>query len=150
FPGHTLFYEPDGDGAPTYKTVLGYRVSPVGGISVTTSVDDLVRWARALRDPTLGLDALLAGLEAGAPEDEDGFAFGVYPVEDEAPPMVTYRGVGEYVYLIRVPEADLSVATLCNAYRGMWVYGPEVARLYAAAWLGTDAPTDAVVSVHSA
>lgn len=150
FPGHTLFYEPDGDGARTYKTVLGYRVSPVGGISVTTSVDDLVRWARALRDPALGLDALLAGLEADAPEGKDGFAFGVYPVDDARPPMVTYRGVGEYVYLVRVPEAELSVATLCNAYRGMWMYGPEVARLYAAAGPGTDVPTDAGVSVQSA
>lgn len=146
FPGHTLFYEPDGDGARTYKTVLGYRVSPVGGISVTTSVDDLVRWARALRDPALGLDILLAGLEAGAPEGEDGFAFGVYPVDDEQPRMVTYRGVGDYEYLVRVPEADLSVATLCNAYRGMWEFGPEVARLYATAWLGTDALTDAATS----
>ena len=127
-PGHALFYEPDGDG---FRTLLRYRVSPVGGIAVTTSVDDLVRWARALRDPALGLGALLAGLESGAPEGDDGFAFGVYPSADAGPGTVMYRGVGEYVYLVRVPEADFSVVTLCNAYAGMWTFGPEVARLYA-------------------
>lgn len=129
-PNHALFYEADGEG---YRTLLRYRVSPVGGIAVTTSVDDLVRWARALRDPALGLGALLEGLEAGAPEGEpdEGLAFGVYPVEEGGVRTVTYRGVGEYTYLVRVPEADLSVVTLCNTYAGMWAFGPEVARLYA-------------------
>ena len=129
-PNHALFYEADGEG---YRTLLRYRVSPVGGIAVTTSVDDLVLWARALRDPALGLGALLEDLEAGAPEAEsdEGLAFGVYPEADGGLRMVTYRGVGEYTYLVRVPEADLSVVTLCNAYAGMWAFGPEVARIFA-------------------
>ncbi len=45
-PNHALFYDVDGDG---FKTLLRYRTSPVGGISVTTSVDDLVRWERVVR-----------------------------------------------------------------------------------------------------
>ncbi|MGZ8376110.1 MAG: hypothetical protein ACXW0Z_02610 [Gemmatirosa sp.] len=43
-----------------------------------------------------------------------------------------YRGVGEYEYLVRAPEADLSVATVCNAYGGTWDLGPKVAALFAA------------------
>ena len=132
-PGHALFHEIDGDG---YRRLLRYRVNPVGEIAVTTNLDDLVRWERALDDPALGLRTLLAGLEAGArPHTSDagkeGYAFGVYQRTYEGVPLVEYHGIGEFAYLVQVPTDKLSVATLCNAYDGMWLFGADVARLYA-------------------
>ncbi len=130
---HALFHEATDAG---YRRVLRYRISPVGGIAVTTSLDDLIRWNAALRDPMGGLSAMLAALEAGAPPKEplatnEDFAFGVHRRPVEGVPVVAYHGVGEYMYLVHVPDQDLSVATLCNAYAGMWAFGQEVALLYA-------------------
>ena len=127
---HALFQEPVAGG---WRALLRYRVSPVGGISVTTSVDDLAQWARALRDPATGIEALLASLEGGAPESAraNGFAYGVHRSERSGISSVEYRGVGNYTYLTRVLSADLSVVTLCNAYNGMTSFGPAVAALYA-------------------
>lgn len=130
-PGHALFHEPDGEG---FRRLLRYRVSPVGKIAVTTSLDDIVRLDRALRDPGTGLAALLDHLEQGAPTQEpgndEGYAFGVYRSSNGGLPLVEYRGVGGFTYLVQVPDSDLSVATFCNAYDGMWSFGPEVARLH--------------------
>lgn len=129
-PPHALFHEPVAGG---WRTLLRYRVSPVGGISVTTSVDDLARWARALRDPTSGIGALLDSLERDAPESAraNGLAYGIYRGTQGGLPLVEHRGVGEYKYLVRAPDDDLSVATLCNAYLGMSSFGPSVAALFA-------------------
>ena len=134
-PGHALFYEPDGEG---FQRVFPYRTSPVGGISVTTSLEDLIRWNAALRDPASGLASMLKQLEAGAPApDADaepgdaGFSFGVFRRTYRDLPLVEYHGVGEYSYLVQVADTQLSVATLCNAYPGMDMFGAEVARLYA-------------------
>ena len=132
------------------QALVAQPTIPLSRVAAILNLDVMNLYGRTRDIAALGLDTILAGIEAGAPEGKDGFAFGVYPVNDERFRMVTYRGGGEYVYLVRVPEADLSVATLCNAYRGMWGYGPEVSRLYAAAGSGTDLPTDAVVSVHPA
>lgn len=134
YPGHTLFHNPDSDG---FHRVFPYRTSPVGGISVTTSLDDLIRWERALRDPASGLAAMLKHLETGAlPPDsgdtDQGYSFGVYPRTYQGLPLVEFRGVSGYHYLVQVPGTQLSVATLCNAYPGMESFGAEVARLYAA------------------
>lgn len=130
---HALFHEPTGAG---YRRVLRYRISPVGGIAVTTNLEDLIRWNAALRDPARGLSSMLAQLEAGAPPKVSGatgedFAFGVHRRSQGGLPLVAYHGVGEYMYLVQVPGQALSVATLCNAYAGMWTFGPEVAQLYA-------------------
>lgn len=129
-PAHALFHEPVAGG---WRTVLGYRISPVGGISVTTSVDDLARWARALRDSTSGVAELVTAIERGAPDSTRaaGFMFGVYRGERAGLPLVEYRGVGDYKYLVRAPGADLSVATVCNTYGDMWGFGPKVAALFA-------------------
>lgn len=142
WPGHALFHEADGEG---YRRVLRYRENPVGEISVTTSLDDLVRWERALDDPALGLRALLAGLEAGGPPHtsdggKEGHAFGVYRRTHRGVPLLEYHGVGEFAYLVQVPARRLSVATLCNVYEQMWTLGPDVALLYAG---GNDAPAAA-------
>ncbi len=136
---HALFHEPVAGG---WRTLLRYRVSPIGGISVTTSVDDLARWARALRDPTQGIESLLASLERGAPESAraDGFAYGIHRSEQSGMRTVVYRGVGDYKYLTRVPDADLSVVTLCNAYGGMSSFGPTVAALFIGPAGGVRAP----------
>lgn len=128
FPDHALFHDPADGG---YRMVLG-RVSPVGGISVTTSVDDLVLWEQALRDRSFGLDALYAELREGAPDPGDGFAFGIYSDARNGVELEVHRGVGEYMYLVRVPDAEISVATICTVYTGMWEYGPSVALLFAA------------------
>ena len=135
-PGHALFYEPDGDG---FHRVFPYRTSPVGGISVTTSLDDLIRWDAALRDPASGLASMLKQLETGAPptdaDDDAGverYSFGVFRRTYQGLPVVEYRGIGEYSYLVQVPGAQLSVATLCNVFPGMENFGARVARLYAA------------------
>jgi len=136
---HALFHERV---AGDWRTLLRYRVSPVGGISVTTSVDDLARWARALRDSTTGIEPLLASLERGAPDSAraDGFAYGVYRSERSGIRSVEYRGVGDYKYLTRVPDADLSVVTLCNAYSGTSSFGPAVAFLFVGPAEGARAP----------
>jgi CubicO group peptidase (beta-lactamase class C family) len=136
---HALFHEPIAGG---WRTLLRYRVSPVGGISVTTSVDDLARWARALRDPTQGIEPLLASLERGAPESAraEGFAYGIHRSEQSGIRTVAYHGVGDYEYLTRVPDADLSVVTLCNAYGGMSSFGPAVAALFVEPAAGVRAP----------
>ncbi|HSJ32106.1 MAG TPA: serine hydrolase domain-containing protein [Longimicrobiales bacterium] len=128
FPDHTLFHEEEDSG---YRVVLG-RVSPVGGISVTTSVDDVVRWEQGLRDRSLGLGALFAELRQGAPEPEQGFAFGIYGDVRNGVELEVRRGVGGYNYLVRAPEADIAVATICASYSRMWEYGPSVAMLFAA------------------
>lgn len=134
-PGHVLFYEPDGD---SFHRVFPYRTSPVGGISVTTSLEDLIRWEAALRDPASGLASMLKQLEVGAPPPDDadagmeGYAFGVFRRTYRGLPLVEYHGVGDYTYLVQVRDTQLSVATLCNSYRDMWSIGPSVARLYAA------------------
>ena len=131
-PGHTLFHNPRGDG---FQRIFPYRTSPVGGISVTTSLDDLIRWERALRDPASGIASLMKQLEAGASpagDDDQGYSFGVYPRTYRDLPLVEYRGVSGYPYLVQVPGTQLSVATLCNVYPGMESFGAEVARLYAA------------------
>ena len=128
FPDHTLFHEKEDTG---YRVVLG-RTSPVGGISVTTSVDDVVRWEQGLRDHSLGLDALFAELRKGAPEPGKGFAFGIYSDERNGVELEAHRGVGEYMYLVRVGETGISVATVCAIYTGMWEFGPSVALLFAA------------------
>jgi hypothetical protein len=117
-----------------------------------------VRWARALRDTASGIGALLATLERGKPAaaTTDGLSYGIYPRESGGRKLVEYRGVGEYKYLVRVPDADLSVATICTAYEDMWTFGPRVAALFidgdgpaqvratAAIPATTDAPTIAV------
>lgn len=131
-PGHTLFHNPHREG---FQRIFPYRTSPVGGISVTTNLDDLIRWERALRDPASGIASLLKQLEAGAPpagDDDQGYAFGVYPRTYRDLPLVEYRGVSGYPYLVQVPGTQLSIATLCNVYPGMEIFGAEVARLYAA------------------
>jgi len=94
-PDHALFHEPVAGG---WRALLRYRISPVGGISVTTSVDDLARWARALRDSATGIDALRASLERGAPGSAraDGIAYGVQRGEQRGLRLVEYRGVGGY------------------------------------------------------
>ena len=51
-----------------------------------------------------------------------------------------YRGVGDYKYLTRVPDADLSVVTLCNAYSGTSSFGPAVAALFVGPAAGARAP----------
>lgn len=133
-PGHALFHEAPGNGS---GRVLSYRSSPTGGIAVTTSLDDLVRWEAALRDPARGLGAMLTSLETGAPPLADGgvreeFSFGVYRRVHSGIPMVAHQGVGGYAYLVRVVDAPLSVVTLCNSYPGMDRFGFEVAALFAA------------------
>jgi CubicO group peptidase (beta-lactamase class C family) len=132
FPNHALFHEEADSG---HRALLGYRTSPVGGISVTTSVDDLVRWENALRDSTLGLDNLLEPLRAGAPTPDEGFAFGIYGLDRGGVQLEVHRGVGEYMYLTRAP-AGISVAIICTAYERMWEFGPAVAGLF----LRTPAP----------
>ena len=107
-PGHALFHEVDGDG---YRRLLRYRVNPVGEIAVTTNLDDLIRWERALDDPALGLRTLLAGLEAGAQPhisdgDKEGYTFGVYRRIYEGVPLVEYHGVGEFAYWCRCPRTS--------------------------------------------
>jgi len=128
-PNHAMFHEP---GAGGWRTVLRYRSSPTGGISVNTSVEDLVRWARALADPRSGYGPVLAALEAGRPAQPtlNGFAFGVYADTIGGRPAVVYNGVGDYKYLVRVPDAELLVVTLCNNYEQMWTFGPAVAELF--------------------
>lgn len=149
-PGHTLFYEAPGDGG---GQVLSYRSSPTGGISVTTHLDDLVRWDAGLRDPELGLGALLASLEPGAPEtgadaDADGqrFSFGMHRRSYRGLPVVAYHGVGNYAYLVQVQGSPLSVATLCNAYPGMDRFGFDVAHLFAASAGDPGSAVEAAVS----
>lgn len=142
-PGHALFYFPEGNG---YSRAFPYRTSPVGGISVTTNLDDLIRWDAALRDRATGIASLLQQLEAGAPpdagadaegrpSDAEGYSFGVFRRTYRGLPIVEYRGISRYHYLVQVPETQLSVATLCNVYPGMESFGADVARLYAASTL---------------
>jgi CubicO group peptidase (beta-lactamase class C family) len=129
-PGRTPFYEP---GPAGFDEVVGTRVSPVGGIAVTTNLDDLIRWEQALGERRLGVDSLLAMLKEGAPESDaetGGYAFGLYRATVDGRPAEIYRGVGEYMYLVRVPSERLAVATLCNAYRDMWSFGTEVAEQF--------------------
>lgn len=128
--GHALFHEADGGG---FRRLLRYRVSPVGGISVTTSLDDIVRFDRALREPAWS--AILKGLENGTSGSEgsngnEGFSFGIYPRDTDNRPLVEYRGIGKFTYLVRIPTAKLSVATLCNAYAGMDGFAARVANTY--------------------
>ena len=141
FPGHALFHLVDGDGV---SRELRYRTNPVGQISVTTNLEDLIRWEAALRDPASGLALLLKQLERGAPpahpgfdaegspSDAEGYSFGVFRRNYRGLPLVEYRGISGYHYLVQVPGTGLSVATLCNVYPGMDGFGAEVARLYAA------------------
>ena len=138
-PAHGLFHEVVPGG---WRNLLRYRVSPVGGIAVTTNADDLTTWARALRNPATGFTALLASLEPGATDAArtDGFAYGIYPGQGRGRRQIEYRGVGNYIYLTRVPEDDLAVVTVCNAYGGMERFGPDVAELFAK-------PVDAAVRV---
>jgi len=151
-PQHALFQEITDTG---YRRLLRYRTSPVSGISVTTSLDDLIRWDAALRDPARGLATMLAQLEAGAPPQEAGtngqdFAFGVHRRTQGGLPLVAYHGVGEYIYLVQVPGQELSVATLCNAYAGMDSFGPDVAQLYADSTANADAVPPPLADVPKA
>lgn len=125
-PDHALFHEPALGGG--WRSVHRYRISPVGGISVTTSLDNLERFARAVGDPASGIGAMLRTLEDGAPASSraDGFAFGVYRGTHRGRPFEAYRGVGNYQFLTRARGTDLSVVTLCNAYGGMESFGPAV------------------------
>lgn len=132
-PGHALFHE---SGEAGFRKLLRYRVSPVGGISVTTNLDDIIRFDHALRDPAFGWAAILTDLEKGALPNDSGaateeFAFGVYRRTDKGLPRVEYHGVGEFTYLVQVPAADLSVAALCNVYSGMDAFAAQVASIYA-------------------
>ena len=56
--------------------------------------------------------------------------------------------MGGYRWLVRVPEADLAVATLCNAYAGMDTFGRDVARLFVAP--AATPPTGARVAARPA
>lgn len=125
-PSHALFHEPVAGGG--WRSLHRYRVSPVGGISVTTNLDDLVRWARAVGDSASGIPALLRSLERGAPDvpGMEGYSFGVYRGSHRGRAFEAHRGVGNYLYLTRAPEANVSVVTLCNAYDGMDLFGPAV------------------------
>lgn len=130
---HALFHEFTATGA---QKVLRYRVSPVGGISVTTSLDDLIVWDQALRENRLSIRTLLQPLEEGAApakadEETSGLLFGKYRRTYKGIPLVEYRGVGEFNYLVQAPSHDLSVATICNAYDDMWLFGPELAWMFA-------------------
>ena len=131
-PDHALFYEATSDG---FRSLLRYRESPVGGIAVTTSVDDLVRFARGLRDTTTGLQAMLEQLKPGAFPDslDDGYAFGLFRGSEENPDLIMYRGVGEYNWLTVSADGSLSVIVLCNAYKDMFLFGPATASLYSGA-----------------
>lgn len=132
-PGHALFHQDTPGG---YRRVLGYRLSPVGGIAVSTSLDDVLRWERAMRDPSRGFGALLEQLEAGAPppapgSDGEAFSFGVHRRTVDGMAVVEYRGISGYTWLVRAPGQGLTVATLCNAYPGMDTYGERVLALFA-------------------
>jgi CubicO group peptidase (beta-lactamase class C family) len=132
-PGHALFHE---SGEAGFRKLLRYRVSPVGGISVTTNLDDIIRFDHALRDPAFGWGAILTDLEKGALPTDSGaateeFAFGLYRRTDKGLSRVEYHGVGEFTYLVQVPAADLSVAALCNVYSGMDAFAAQVASIYA-------------------
>lgn len=142
-PGHALFHEFTAEGS---RKILRYRVSPVGGISATTSLDDLIIWDRALRENQLGLREILAPLEAGAwqakaEDGTSGFMFGEYQRTHKGIPLVEYRGVGNFIYLVQAPNHDLSVATICNAYDDMWLFGPELAWMFAGSPALQDKPT---------
>jgi hypothetical protein len=131
-PGHALFHEDSSDG---FRRVLGYRLSPVGGIAISTSLDDVLRWDRALRDPARGYGKLLAELEAGAPApaagaDGQAFSFGLHRRSLEGVPVVEYRGLSGYAWLMQAPGKDISVATLCNHYYGMDAFATRVMALY--------------------
>ena len=140
-PAHALFHEATDSG---WRSLLRYRISPVGGIAVTSSADDIARFARALHDPTTGIGSLLEALEQGAPASArtDGFAYGVYRGASAVVPLIEYRGVGNYTYLARVPAVGLSVVTVCNAYAGMDKFGRAVVALF----LGADAPVRTVAA----
>ena len=132
-PGHALFHHDTPNG---YRRVLGYRLSPVGGIAVSTSLDDVLRWERGLRDPSRGFGALLEQLEVGAPppaqgESGEAFAFGVHRRTVDGMALVEFRGISGYTWLVRAPNQGLSVATLCNAYPGMDTYAERVATVFA-------------------
>lgn len=133
-PRHALFHESHGDG---FRRLLRYRISPVGMISVTTSVDDLIRFDQALRDPRQGLSAMLKQLENGAPPPQQGtsdvgYAFGVRKSTLSGLPILKYRGIGDFTYLVQLSTTGFSVAALCNTYGGMDSFALDVARLYLA------------------
>jgi len=126
-PGaHALFH--DGE----WRPVLRYRISPVGRISVSTSVDDLTKWARALRDSSSGIRPLLASLERGASDTADtyGSAYGIATREDAGLALEEFRGVEGYRYITRAPAHDLSVVTMCNHYGAVVAEGPRIAALF--------------------
>lgn len=131
-PGHALFHEANGDG---FRRLLGYRVSPVGQISVTTNLDDIIRLDGGLRDAETGLASLLETLKPGASfadgqPNVGGYAFGVSQRVHEGLLLRQFQGVGNFTYLVQVVDGDLSVATLCNVYAGMDSFAADVARLY--------------------
>lgn len=129
-PGHALFHQSSAEG---FEKVLRYRVSPVGQISVTTSLDDIIRFEAAIRKGLLDIPGLIELLKSGASpsEGDEGYAFGIYRRTYKGIPLIEYRGVGGFTYLVQVPGRDLSVATICNIYEGMRSFGPDVAALYA-------------------
>lgn len=129
-PNHALFHQSSADG---FEKVLRYRISPVGRISVTTSLDDVIRFEGALRKGALGIPGLIELLKPGAsPSGGDtGYAFGIYRRTHRGIPLIEYRGIGGYTYLVEVPGRDLAVATICNIYEGMRSFGPDIAALYA-------------------
>lgn len=137
-PDHALFHEATSDG---FRSLLRYRESPVGGIAVTTSVDDLVRFSRGLRDTTTGLQAMLEQLKPGAFPDssDDGYSFGLFRGSELNPDLIIYRGVGEYNWLTVSADGSLSVIVLCNAYKDMFLFGPALTSLYTGAQDSADA-----------
>lgn len=142
-PNHALFHQPSNEG---FQKVLRYRVSPVGQISVTTSLDDIIRFDGALRSGALDIPAMIELLKSGASptataDGDQGFSFGLYRRTHKGIPLIEYRGIGGYTYLVQVPGRDLSIATLCNIYEGMGSFGPDVAALYTGPALSrADAP----------
>ena len=138
--GHALFHQSTPDG---FERVLRYRLSPVGQISVTTSLDDIIRFDRALRENSLNIREKIEALKQDANAVEDGgYAFGVYRRTYRGISMTEYRGIGGYTYLVQLPERNLSVATICNVYAGMPTFGPDVAALYAGAESDTPTPNE--------
>jgi CubicO group peptidase (beta-lactamase class C family) len=132
-PGRATAYQPVPDGR--FRLDMPFEnVHGQGGL--LTTVEDLLRWTRALETGELGGPDFIAEMHRQGVLNSGetiSYAGGLFATHHHGLPEISHSGAtaGYRAFLARYPEQGIAVAVLCNAaHAGAPVMGRQVAELY--------------------
>lgn len=121
-PNFARQYTDEGDNRFKIKHVD--KTSPGSNYFIATSADDLALWAAAHADETSDIAKATAKLLKNVrlmPNNKDHYIFGHTVEKVGEQTRIFHRGVGEDLYLTRVPKEGLAIITLGNRQPGFEV-----------------------------